>query len=184
VNDLVCCYVKPYASQETRACTVLHKSEILTFADESPFPYYEFACSSDQLSNRYEKCYLYDPINKNSCFSRTLSDSEKTEAGGFTPNKCCYYEFDSLKFCMAMDGSKLDEYIQALKEAGQNVDNLNIICQDPSTTSGGDNGNNQNNEPGSGGSTNNGDTSQNCNSSQFSRNNKLILIMFLMFLSI
>jgi len=55
-----------------------------------------------------------------------------------------------------VEESKLNEYIQYLQE-GLNPGDVNLICQDPSTTSGGanPNPNNQNNEPGSGGSTDN-----------------------------
>ena len=103
-----------------------------------------------------------------------------------------------------MEESKLNEYIQYLQE-GLNPGDVNLICQDPSTTSGGANpnpnnqnnepgsggstdnganGNNQNNDPGTGNSTDNGANAQKSNTSQFSRSNKLVLIMFLMLLSI
>jgi len=209
IGDFECCYIQEDEYGIWRSCRPLKSSEV---SDYLLSDFYAVRCSLEQLGD--ERCFFYRPINKNSCFSRTLSDYEKIDGGGgFTPNKCCYmelqYEFHSEKYCTAVEESKLNVYIPQMERSfGLNPGDVNVICQETSTTpepgsggstdngangnnpgSGGStdngaNGNNQNNEPGSGGSTNNGDTAQKSNSSQFSRNNKLILIMFLMFLSI
>ena len=190
VNDYQCCYAQQNEFNAQRHCWALKSSDI---TGDMSSAFYAIGCSPEQLPEelRIPHCFIYEPINQNSCFSRTLSDSEKTEAGGFTPNKCCYLEYHSImKVCYPADDSNLNEYIQWFREQmGANSDDLNFICQEASTTpdpgSGvsTDNGANGNN-PGSGGSTDNGVNAQKSNTSQFSRNNKLVLMMFLMLLSI
>ena len=175
VNNYVCCYIKQFESSNSE-CFTVEKSEISTIVDtfkNSPsYTPYAVGCSLDQLPDESKSsyCTIQNPISKNYCFTRTLNDSEKATNEGFTPDKCCYFETNSvINHCMPLESSKTDEYIEKVKEAieehGQSLDGFDFkaYCNGPS---GSDSSN------------------KNSDSSQSLRNNKLVLIIFLMFLLI
>ena len=143
-EDFLCCYLKLYQSSNSE-CLVIEKSRISTFFEEYKdaigFAPYALGCSLDQLpdESKSDSCTLQNPIKKSYCFSRTLSQSEKVTNNGFTPDKCCVFETNSvINHCLPMQESKLDEYLKKAKESmeayGQNTDEIKAYCKDPSTS--------------------------------------------------
>ena len=129
LDDFVCCYMKLYESSNSN-CFALEKSRINTIKDEHPTHPYAIGCSFDALpdESKSEYCQIQNPIKKDYCFSRSLSDKEKEYA-----NKCCYVEYDSFyNFCMALDESTIDEFLNALKEdyssRGEDTSGIKATC--------------------------------------------------------
>ena len=104
---------------------------------------YAIGCSLDELPNESESeyCTLQNPIKKNYYYNRSLSDYEKTtDRNGFTPNKCCYLETNSVaNQCVPLEESKLEEYIELLKETmdtfAEKTDHVKVSCFDLSDSS-------------------------------------------------
>ena len=147
VEDFLCCYLKEFESANSE-CFVLEKSRISTIAKEltdeqGGMAPYAVGCSLDQLPDESKSnyCTLQNPIKKSYCFSRPLNASEKAKNNGFTPDKCCYFETNSLiNHCLPMEESKVDEYIKNLKEImkayDQNTDDMKAYCTESSINSG------------------------------------------------
>ena len=92
-NDFQCCYLK-YQSNSNSECYLIEKSRKDRFRNEyieaSGISPYALGCSLDELpdESKSSSCFLQNPIKKEYCFSRSLSSSEKTSIGDYTPNKC------------------------------------------------------------------------------------------------
>ena len=144
-NDFLCCYMKTFQNSNSQ-CFVLEKSRKNGYYDElatnTGIRPYALGCSLDELTDETNSnsCYLQNPIKKDYCFTRSLSNDEKQNNGGFTPNKCCYVEYNSeVNFCQALDDAKIDDYInlmkQSIKDNGGDESGLKAICSSSSTSS-------------------------------------------------
>ena len=144
-NDFLCCYMKIFQNSNSQ-CFVLEKSRKDGYYDEMEANTgnrpYALGCSLDELTDesKSNSCYLQNPIKKDYCFTRSLSSEEKQNNGYYSPNKCCYVEYNSeVNFCQALDETKIDDYInlmkQSLKSNGGDDSGLKVICSSSSTSS-------------------------------------------------
>ena len=144
-DDFQCCYLK-FQQNSNSFCYPIEKSRKDNYRNEyiqaSGSTPYAIGCSLDELPDESQSssCFLQNPIKKEYCFSRSLSSSEKVSNGISTPNKCCYVEYNSLvKYCQALDESKLDDYLKALRESagetGNEASKIKASCTDDSTSS-------------------------------------------------
>ena len=143
-NDFQCCYLK-FRESSNSECFVMEKSRKDSFRNEyilaSGMSPYALGCSLDELPDESQSssCFIQNPIKKEYCFTRSLSSSEKVNNGLFTPNKCCYIEYNSIaKYCQPLDESKLDDYLKELKESaaasGNDANEIKATCTEESTS--------------------------------------------------
>ena len=101
--------------------------------DQAGIPHEVFACSEDELpvQSKSTSCFLLSPIKKSNCFTRSLSDLEKGDSEN-NNLQCCYVAFNNIEECMVVDSSNIDgfktQFIEAHKNYGYNIKNIEIIC--------------------------------------------------------
>lgn len=138
VDDYTCCYLRQLSSMDGQ-CLLVKNTDISNYTqilDEGGIPHDIFACSEDEMPDQSKstECFLFNPIKKTDCFSRSLSDTEKGSDENYNINKCCYITFNNMEECAPVDSKNIDrfkeEFIQAHLKYGYIVENIEIICDD------------------------------------------------------